>query len=195
AAAGAALLAGFPPRAIARALAEARPLEGRVERVDLGQPFEVLVDFAHNPAALEAVLELEPAPGGRRIIVFGAEGGKDPGKRPLMGRAVAERADYAVITSDNPHHEEPAAIAREVEKGFLSVPGHPPYEIVLDRRQAIRRALEEARPGDLVLIAGKGHERTLVGADGAVPFHDVEVARELLHELGVARQNPLHAGT
>ncbi|MDI3316321.1 MAG: UDP-N-acetylmuramoyl-L-alanyl-D-glutamate--2,6-diaminopimelate ligase [Bacillota bacterium] len=190
AAAGAALLAGFPPEAIARALSDVHPLEGRVESVEAGQPFQVLVDFAHNPAALEALLSLEPAGGGRRLIVFGAEGGKDPGKRPLMGRAVAERADFAVITSDNPHHEDPAVIAREIELGFLSVPDYPPYEIILDRREAIRRALEEAQPGDLLFIAGKGHERTLVGADGAVPFQDAEVARELLHELGFAASRP-----
>ncbi|MDI3299294.1 MAG: UDP-N-acetylmuramoyl-L-alanyl-D-glutamate--2,6-diaminopimelate ligase [Bacillota bacterium] len=191
AAAGAALLAGFAPEAIARALAEARPPEGRVESVEMGQPFQVLVDFAHNPAALEAVLELEPVDGGRRIVVFGAEGGKDPGKRPLMGRAVAERADYAIITSDNPHHEDPEAIAREVERGFLSVPDPPPCEVVLDRREAIRRALEVAQPGDLVLIAGKGHERTLVGADGARPFRDVQVVRELLVALGLAGRHRL----
>ncbi|MCL6522564.1 MAG: UDP-N-acetylmuramoyl-L-alanyl-D-glutamate--2,6-diaminopimelate ligase [Firmicutes bacterium] len=191
AAAGAALLAGFPAGAVVRALARARPPEGRVESVEMGQPFRVLVDFAHNPAALEALLELPPAPGGRRILVFGAEGGKDPGKRPLMGRAAAERADYVILTSDNPHQEEPEAIARQVERGLLEAAAHPPYEILLDRRKAIRRALELARPGDLVLVAGKGHEREIVGATGAVPFYDVQVVRELLAERAEAGETLL----
>jgi UDP-N-acetylmuramoyl-L-alanyl-D-glutamate--2,6-diaminopimelate ligase len=184
--AAAALLAGFPPAAIPAGLACIR-LPGRLERVEVGQPFDVCIDFAHNPAALEALLELKGTVSGRTIVVFGAEGGKDPGKRPLMGQAVARSADYAIITSDNPHGEDPEAIATAVAAGLEDVPYHAPYEVILDRREAIRRAFALAASGDLVLITGKGHETALVGANGAQPFNDAEVARDLLGQAGWVR--------
>lgn len=173
---------GVPPAAI-RAGLEAMPgVPGRAEPVDVGQDFQVLVDFAHNPGALENILTLRPPdPAGRVILVFGAEGGKDPGKRPEMGR-VARRADYVIVTSDNVYGEDPLSVAQQVAAPLA---GHP-HEIILDRRAAIARALALARPGDLVIVAGKGHEQTWVVNGRKIPFDDRQVVRELLAErLGV----------
>jgi len=150
---------------------------GRFERVDEGQPFTVLVDYAHTPGALETALrsarELDR---GRVICVFGAGGDRDRSKRPLMGQVVFELADVALVTSDNPRGEDPAAIASEVA-GVLKL------DIELDRRRAIERALESARAGDVVVIAGKGHEQGQEIAGTKLPFDDREVARDALRAL------------
>lgn len=171
---------GLDGRQIQAGLQALATVPGRTEAVACGQPFTVLVDFAHNPDALAKVLEVRPtAAGGRLIVVFGAEGGKDVGKRPAMGEA-ARRADYCIITSDNMYAEDPQAVAAQVRDGLLAVsPGHA-HEVIIDRRAAIARALSLGRPGDVVIIAGKGHERFWTFAGRKVPFDDREVAREIL---------------
>jgi len=167
---------GVPIGAIIRGLEECRSVPGRVEWIDEGQPFHVLVDFAHNPDALAKLVSLRPdRPGARSILVFGAEGGKDRGKRPQMGEA-ARGADYAIITSDNMPEEEPLAVARQIAAGL----GDRPHEIIPDRREAIARGVALAEPGDLLIIAGKGHEQTWVYGGTRIPFDDRAVVRELI---------------
>jgi UDP-N-acetylmuramoyl-L-alanyl-D-glutamate--2,6-diaminopimelate ligase len=179
AAAAAARSLGIGEEAIKRGIEAVDRVPGRFERVDEGQPFTVLVDYAHTPRALETALEAarELAPGGRLICVFGAGGDRDRAKRPVMGQVVAERADVSLVTSDNPRSEDPAAIAAEVVDGL-------DLEVELDRGRAIERALESARPGDVVVIAGKGHEQGQEIAGRKLPFDDREVAREALRRLG-----------
>ncbi|MFZ5813826.1 MAG: UDP-N-acetylmuramoyl-L-alanyl-D-glutamate--2,6-diaminopimelate ligase [Bacillota bacterium] len=176
--------AGVPLQGIVRGLEGCPPVPGRVEAVDEGQPFHVLVDFAHNPDALAKLVSLRPTePGGRTILIFGAEGGKDRGKRPQMGEA-ARGADYVIITSDNMHAEEPLEVAAQIAAGL----GERPHEIIPDRREAIARGVELARPGDLLIIAGKGHEQTWVWQGKRIPFDDRAVVRELIRERrGAAR--------
>jgi UDP-N-acetylmuramoyl-L-alanyl-D-glutamate--2,6-diaminopimelate ligase len=170
---------GVPDDLIARTLPGAGRVPGRFEPVDEGQPFAVLVDYAHTPDALENVLrEARDLAEGKLIAVFGAGGDRDRGKRPLMGRAARELADRVVITSDNPRSEDPEAIIAEILEGTGDRPG---VEALVDRREAIRRAVELASPGDVVVIAGKGHEQGQEFANGRkVPFDDVAVAREAL---------------
>jgi UDP-N-acetylmuramoyl-L-alanyl-D-glutamate--2,6-diaminopimelate ligase len=179
AAAAAARSLGIGKAVIKEGIEAVDRVPGRFERVDEGQPFTVLVDYAHTPGALEPALEAarELAPGGRLICVFGAGGDRDRAKRPLMGQVVAELADVSLVTSDNPRSEDPAVIAAEVVDGL-------DLEVELDRRRAIERALESARPGDVVVIAGKGHEQGQEIAGRKLPFDDREVAREALRRLG-----------
>jgi UDP-N-acetylmuramoyl-L-alanyl-D-glutamate--2,6-diaminopimelate ligase len=177
---GAALAArvlGCDDDAIRRGLESVRGVPGRFESVDAGQPFHVIVDYAHKPDALEKVLRAsrELADGNRVIVVVGAGGDRDRGKRPLMGKLAAELADAAVITSDNPRSEDPEAIVAEIVAGV-----EKPVEIELDRAAAIARAVELAQPGDVVLIAGKGAEQGQEFADRTVPFDDREAAKEAL---------------
>jgi UDP-N-acetylmuramoyl-L-alanyl-D-glutamate--2,6-diaminopimelate ligase len=176
---------GVDDAAIAAGLARAERVPGRFEPVDEGQPFAVFVDYSHKPDALEAVLRTARGlTRGRVIVVFGAGGDRDRGKRPLMGRAAAEHADVAIITSDNPRNEDPEAIMAEIDEGMST---HPPAERVVDRQAAIERAIALAAPGDVVVIAGKGHERYQEFEDGrTVPFDDVAVAREALRARVVA---------
>jgi UDP-N-acetylmuramoyl-L-alanyl-D-glutamate--2,6-diaminopimelate ligase len=173
---------GVGPEAAAAGLAGAAPPPGRFEPVDAGQPFAVLVDYAHTPDSLENVLrEARRLTGGRLIVAFGAGGDRDRGKRPEMGRVGAELADLAIITSDNPRSEDPGAIVDEILSGSGEREG---LEVEVDRRAAIALAIARARPGDAVVIAGKGHERGQEFADGrTIPFDDREVAREELHRL------------
>ena len=150
---------------------------GRFDEVDEGQPFTVLVDYAHTPGALETVLEAaRELARGRVICVFGAGGDRDRAKRPAMGQVVLELADVALVTSDNPRSEDPAAIAADIVDGL-------DLEVELDRRTAIERALETAREGDVVVIAGKGHEQGQEIAGRKLPFDDREVARDALRRL------------
>lgn len=184
-AAAAAMAMGVPPEAIAEGLEGAPPLPGRLEAVPAALPFTVFVDYAHTPAGLRAVLEALRTAGAPRIVaVFGAGGDRDPGKRAPMGTAVGELADVAIVTSDNPRSEDPAAIAEAVAAGVRSAGSEP--VVVLDRRAAIARALETARPGDVVLVAGKGHEREQILADRTVPFSDRDVVLELAGEATCA---------
>jgi UDP-N-acetylmuramoyl-L-alanyl-D-glutamate--2,6-diaminopimelate ligase len=173
---------GVDGASIARGLAAAERVPGRFEPVDEGQPFAVFVDYSHKPDALEAVLRTARGlTRGRLIVVFGAGGDRDRGKRPLMGRAAAEHADVAIITSDNPRNEDPEAIMDEIAQGA------PDAERVIDRQAAIERAIAVAAPGDAVVVAGKGHERYQEFEDGrTVPFDDVAVAREALRARVVA---------
>jgi UDP-N-acetylmuramoyl-L-alanyl-D-glutamate--2,6-diaminopimelate ligase len=177
AAAAAARALGVGDDAIKGGLEAVERIPGRFDTVDEGQPFTVLVDYAHTPGALATALEAarELAPG-RVICVFGAGGDRDRTKRPLMGRVVAELADLAIVTSDNPRSEDPAAIAGEVVAALE-------LEIELDRRRAIERALEAARAGDVVVIAGKGHEQGQEVAGRKLPFDDREIAVETLRRL------------
>jgi len=176
----AARLLGIEEDAIRRGLESVRGVPGRFESVDAGQPFHVIVDFAHKPGALENVLRAarELAAGNHVICVVGAGGDRDRGKRALMGRLASELADVAIITSDNPRSEDPEEIAAEIVSGAVGE-----VEIELDRAAAIGRAIELARPGDVVVIAGKGAEQGQEFADRTVPFDDRETAKEALRAL------------
>jgi UDP-N-acetylmuramoyl-L-alanyl-D-glutamate--2,6-diaminopimelate ligase len=175
-------LLGIDDEAIARGLEAVEGVPGRFEALDEGQPFTVLVDYAHTPDSLENVLttarEITSA---RLICVFGCGGDRDREKRPIMGRIAAELADVPIVTSDNPRSEDPGAIIDEIVAG---IQGHA--EIIQDRRSAIAHAIETAEPGDVVVIAGKGHEQGQQFRDRTVPFDDREVAREALRRLGAA---------
>jgi len=174
AAAAAARALGVDSDVIKRGLESVDRVPGRFEAVEEGQPFVVLVDYAHTPGALESALEsARDLARGRVICVFGAGGDRDRTKRPIMGQVVTELADIGLVTSDNPRSEEPAAIAAEVVDGL-------DLEVELDRRRAIERAIDSAQPGDVVLIAGKGHEQGQEIAGRKLPFDDREVAREAL---------------
>jgi UDP-N-acetylmuramoyl-L-alanyl-D-glutamate--2,6-diaminopimelate ligase len=166
---------GVDEDAIARGVEQLQGVPGRFESVELGQPFAVIVDYAHTPDSLVNVLQAARGLGdGRVIVVFGAGGDRDREKRPLMGRAAAENSDRAIVTTDNPRTEDPAAIAEQVAHGEL--------EIVLDRRAAIETALADANPGDVVVIAGKGADTEMELADRSVPFDDRAVARTHLEQ-------------
>ena len=177
AAAAAARALGVADAAIKQGIEAVDRVPGRFESVEEGQPFTVLVDYAHTPRALETALEAaRRLTGGRVICVFGAGGDRDRAKRPLMGHVANELADVALVTSDNPRSEDPGEIAAEVA-------GSLPLDVELDRRRAIERALETARAGDVVLIAGKGHEQGQEVDGRKLPFDDREVARETLRRL------------
>jgi UDP-N-acetylmuramoyl-L-alanyl-D-glutamate--2,6-diaminopimelate ligase len=175
----AARLLEIPDDAIAYGVKELRGVPGRFEAVDEGQPFAVLVDYAHTPDSLENVLHTARDLAQNRVLcVFGCGGDRDRGKRPLMGRIATELADVAIVTSDNPRSEEPEAIIAEILEGAAEA------EVEPDRREAIARAIGEAGEGDVVVIAGKGHEQGQQFADRTIPFDDREVAREALRRLG-----------
>jgi len=174
AAAAAATACGIAPDAIARGLAAARPLVGRLEPIATDLDLPIFVDFAHTPEGLRAVLQsLERITNRRLIVVFGAGGDRDRGKRGPMGFAVGQLADIAIVTSDNPRSEEPAAIAAAVAEGVRAAGKEPVIE--LDRRSAIARALELADRRSLVLVAGKGHEATQTVGGRTIPFSDQQV--------------------
>ena len=179
AAATAAAHLGLEPSTIAAGLSGAPPVPGRFEPVDEGQPFTVLVDYAHKPDALAQALATarEAAPGGRLLLVFGAGGDRDRAKRPAMGEVAVTRADRVLLTSDNPRGEDPLAILDEVRAGMPTTAG---LTVEPDRRAAITIAIGEAEAGDVVLIAGKGHERVQIVGDAHLPFDDREVARAAL---------------
>jgi UDP-N-acetylmuramoyl-L-alanyl-D-glutamate--2,6-diaminopimelate ligase len=177
---------GVEPDVVAAALAQAPAPPGRLEPVDEGQAFAVLVDYAHTPDSVENVLRAaREFTAGRLIAVLGAGGDRDRGKRPLMGRAGGELSDLLVVTSDNPRSEDPAAIVAEVAAGAGGQAAQ--VEVEVDRRAAIALALARARAGDTVVIAGKGHEQGQEFEGGRkVPFDDRDVAREELRRLGGA---------
>ena len=168
---------GLDELAIKQGIEAVDRVPGRFELIDEGQPFAVLVDYAHTPGALETVLlAARELARGRVICVFGAGGDRDRAKRPLMGKVVNALSDIALVTSDNPRSEDPAAIAAEVVDGL-------DLEVELDRGRAIERALDTAREGDVVVIAGKGHEHGQEIAGRKIPFDDAAVAREALRRL------------
>ena len=183
AALSAATLLGVDEDTALAGLASAPAVPGRFERVETGRGFGVVVDFAHTPDGVEQLLRAARAvtPDGRVIVVLGAGGDKDRQKRPLMGEAAARLADVVVVTSDNPRSEDPAAIAEAVRSGTTA--GRADVRVELDRRAAIAAALAEAQDGDLVVVAGKGHETTQIIGDRVLPFDDREVVRDVL-ELG-----------
>ena len=167
----------LPHEAVRAGIASVHGVPGRFEPVDAGQPFTVLVDYAHTPDSLENVLEAaRRITAGSLIVVFGCGGDRDRGKRPLMGAVARRLADRAIVTNDNPRSEQPAAIAAEITAGF-------DMEVELDRRAAIAEAVSGARPGDVVVIAGKGHEQGQQFAEQTLPFDDRVAAREALDAL------------
>lgn len=184
---GVALHAGSTCDQVREAVAGLTNVPGRFERVSAGQDFTVVVDYAHTEDALVRLLTAAQAVKTHRIItVFGCGGDRDRGKRPKMGRAAVEYSDVVVLTSDNPRTEDPMAILREVEAGVreaLRVRPHVEYHLIADRRDAIMSAVRLARPGDIVLIAGKGHEDYQILGTKKVHFDDREVAREAIQQL------------
>lgn len=184
AAIGAGLALQVPITKIQAALRTMPAVPGRLERISADQPFNVFVDYAHTDDALQNVLrtvrEITP---GRVLLAFGCGGARDTDKRAKMGKVAALLADHTIITSDNPRRESPASIAAQIEAGFLSVRADQ-FSVELDRAQAIRQLLRFARPGDTVLIAGKGHETYQEFEDTVVPFDDRVHAQEALEELG-----------
>ena len=178
----------IPAQQIERGLRETPSVPGRFETVNEGQPFLVVVDYAHTDDALKRLIESarvllssrgEP---GRVLTLFGCGGNRDRGKRPAMGRVAGQLSDWVILTSDNPRNEDPTAIIRDAEAGLGEGPA--PYEIEPDRAAAIEIALNQARSGDIVLIAGKGHEPYQVVGEVKLPFDDRETARKVLNELG-----------
>jgi UDP-N-acetylmuramoyl-L-alanyl-D-glutamate--2,6-diaminopimelate ligase len=173
---------GLDVDTIAAGLAEVKGVPGRFEFVDYGQDFGVVVDYAHTPDELENVLKAAKGiVAGRLTVVFGCGGDRDRGKRPIMGRLAAELADRVVITSDNPRSEKPEDIIAEILSGVPS-DKRAQVDVIVDRKEAIEKAIECAEAGDLVLIAGKGHETYQIFADRTIHFDDREVAREALRK-------------
>jgi UDP-N-acetylmuramoyl-L-alanyl-D-glutamate--2,6-diaminopimelate ligase len=172
----------LPHEAIARGIAGRRPVPGRMEPVERGQPFAVFVDYAHTDAALTAALtSVREVASGTVAVVFGCGGERDAGKRALMGRTAGELADLPIVTSDNPRGEDPLAIIAAVEEG-VKASGNARYRLVPDRREAIRTALDAAGPGWVVLVAGKGHEQDQIAGGRRVHFSDVEEIGRALEE-------------
>ena len=188
----AAAAAGYARDCSANAIAEGvfnlGSVPGRFERVDCGQPFTVVVDYAHTDDALRNLTALardfvaRAGLKGKVITLFGCGGDRDRAKRPLMGEAAGRGSDFVVLTSDNPRSEDPLAIINDAVVGLQK--SGVKYSMEADRRKAIAAALEHASPGDIVLLAGKGHEKVQVTRDGSIPFDDVEVARESLQAVG-----------
>jgi len=171
---------GVDHSAIARGVSALRPLPGRMEPIEAGQPFPVLIDYAHTDAALRAAITAaKQFTESRVVVVFGCGGDRDPGKRRLMGKAAGELADLAILTSDNPRGEDPLLIIEEVQKGLLER-GVEDFLVEPDRAKAIARALEVAGPGWAVLILGKGHEQIQIIGNERLPFSDREEVRNLL---------------
>jgi len=181
-AAGCAYVLGIDVHTMAEGIRSVPQVPGRLEKIDEGQSFGVYVDYAHTPDSLaKAADAVRSVTAGRVIVVFGCGGDRDPEKRPLMGQAAVAHADYVVLTSDNPRSEDPVGIILQIEDGARRGPA--PFEVEVDRRKAISRALGRASEGDAVLIAGKGHEDYQIFADRTIRFDDREVAREELMAL------------
>jgi len=174
---------GLNPDIIAKGIANCRTVPGRFERVDEGQPFAVVVDYAHTDDALRNTIAIARDLTPKRVItVFGCGGDRDRSKRPLMAQAAAEESDLVILTSDNPRSEDPLAIMNDALVGLRRY--DTPHLIEVDRAKAIQRGIEEAQPGDVVIIAGKGHEAYQILKEATIPFDDREVARQLLHSFG-----------
>ena len=180
------------PEAVQEGLRGVDRVPGRMERVDVGQPFEVVVDYAHSPASLGAVLDLlaprAAARGGGLIAVFGSAGERDREKRPQMGRIAGERCRLVVVTDEDPRGEDRERILDEIAQGAERAGRRRGHDLLLiaDRRAAIEAAFEAARPNDVVLLAGKGHERSIIGPDGPLPWDEAAVARDVLSTMGHA---------
>jgi UDP-N-acetylmuramoyl-L-alanyl-D-glutamate--2,6-diaminopimelate ligase len=191
AAAAAAWARGCTEHLITTGIAALQNVPGRFHPVIAGQPFTVVVDYAHTDDALKNLTALarefvsKPGVKGRVITVFGCGGDRDKAKRPLMGEAAGRGSDLVVVTSDNPRTEDPMAIINDAQPGVEKTKTE--FVIEPDRRTAIDLALHRAQPGDIILIAGKGHEKTQTTRDGMAAFDDAQVARELLNEMGYTR--------
>ncbi|MGH9804344.1 MAG: Mur ligase family protein, partial [Candidatus Acidiferrales bacterium] len=176
---------GLPLETIAAGLAALERVSGRFERVDLGQPFAVVVDFAHTDLAFTNLLETaRELARGRVIIVFGSGGDRDRTKRPVMGEIAGRLADLVLLTTDNPRSEDPVRIINDIVVGVQKAGGT--YIVEVDREQAVARAFDLAREGDIILLAGKGHQDTQIFRDRVEPWSDAEVARRLLAQRGFA---------
>jgi UDP-N-acetylmuramoyl-L-alanyl-D-glutamate--2,6-diaminopimelate ligase len=179
---------------IAEAISRFHQVPGRFERVDCGQPFTVVVDYAHTHDALRNLTSIardfagRAGAQGRVITIFGCGGDRDKTKRPLMGEAAGRGSDFVVLTSDNPRSEDPLAIIQDALPGLQKSGAR--YSVEADRKKAIAFALAQAKPGDVVLVAGKGHEKTQTMREGVFPFDDVQVAQETLQQMGY----PNHPG-
>lgn len=181
AALGTGLMLGISPELLISALESVKGVPGRFETVNMGQDFTVIVDYSHTPDSLENALKtIKSFATGRIITVFGCGGDRDREKRPMMGGIASQLSDYCIITSDNPRSEEPEAIIEEIEKGIYN----NNYEKIINRREAIAKAIDMAKKGDVVLIAGKGHEDYQILKDRIVHFDDREVAAEFLTRKG-----------
>ena len=183
------LLSDIPKAKIEEGIANLELVPGRFQRIDEGQPFLVIVDYAHTDDALRNLIATarELGPSARIITVFGAGGERDRTKRPLMGEAAGSLSDLVVLTSDNPRSEDPLLIINDVVVGLQKV--NAKYRVEPDREQALAMALEEARPGDVVLLAGKGHETYQVLRDGTIEFDDRERARAILRRKGYTKKS------
>jgi UDP-N-acetylmuramoyl-L-alanyl-D-glutamate--2,6-diaminopimelate ligase len=181
---------GLDPASVRHGLESVEGVTGRMERIDLGQPFTVLVDYAHSPASLEVVLDLmapvAAAAGGGLIAVFGSAGERDTAKRAVMGRVAGERCRLVIATDEDPRGEDRDAIVGQIVAGAESAGRRRGRDVLAipDRREAIAAAFGNARPGDVVLLAGKGHEATILYADHAIPWDEAAVARETLAAMG-----------
>jgi UDP-N-acetylmuramoyl-L-alanyl-D-glutamate--2,6-diaminopimelate ligase len=181
--------AGVSPADARRGIAGLARVPGRMERIDSGQPYPALVDYAHTPEAVTVLLTEARGltrDGGRVIAVLGCGGDRDRGKRPLMGAALAAGSDVAVLTNDNPRSEDPAVILEAMAQGARSVATGARLVIEPDRRAAIETAVAEAGAGDVLVVAGKGHEQGQEVAGTIVPFDDRQVLRDALTEHGYA---------
>ena len=173
---------------IQKGLVDLQRVPGRFERVEEGQPFTVVVDYAHTDDALRNVIAVARGMGPKRVItLFGCGGDRDRSKRPLMGVAAAELSDYVVLTSDNPRSEDPLSIMNDAMVGLSRY--DTPHLAEPDRERAIKKAIETAAPGDVVILAGKGHETYQVLRDGPIPFDDREVARRVLRAFGYGKSS------
>ncbi len=189
AAAGAGVAAGVPLATAKAALEHAVPVRGRMERVVCGQPFTVIVDYAHTPESLDKVLALlRPLTAGRLIAVFGSAGERDRTKRPRLAAVASRYADLFVITQEDPRLEDPRAILSEIEAGAIAAGKRrgTDYLVIDDRAEAVRQAMRRAAAGDTVLLAGKGHEGSIIVGEEKVPWDEAGVARDALRELGFA---------
>jgi UDP-N-acetylmuramoyl-L-alanyl-D-glutamate--2,6-diaminopimelate ligase len=182
---GAATYFGATLADLATATTRQQPVPGRMNLVDAGQPFTVVVDFAHTPQALEKALDtVRTLVSGRVLLVFGLAGGRDFANRPVMGKLASSKADFFVITMDDPYDEEPGEIARQIASGAA----RDNYAIEIDRRAAIDLAFSRAQAGDAVLLAGKGHEQRMMSKGERLPWNDAQAARELLAARGFVSQ-------
>jgi UDP-N-acetylmuramoyl-L-alanyl-D-glutamate--2,6-diaminopimelate ligase len=187
AAIGAGIAAGATLAQCRDALAKAKPVRGRMDRIDAGQPFTVIVDYAHTPESLEKVLALlRPLTPGRLIAVFGSAGERDRTKRPKLAAAAAKYADQFVITQEDPRLEDPAVILSEIEAGALEAGKKrgPDYRVIDDRAEAINAAIAGAVAGDTILLAGKGHEGSIIVGEAKVPWDEAGTARAALRARG-----------
>jgi len=193
-AAGIAIAVGVDLPVVANALTTAPAVPGRMARIQAGQPFSVVVDYAHTPDALEKVLRLLRGlhPSGRLIVVFGSAGERDVEKRPRQGATAARLADVSVLTSEDPRFEDADAIIAQIAKGATAAGAEMEKTLFCrtDRRDAVRLAIDFARPGDCVLLAGKGHEQSIIWGSEKQPWDEAGVARELLREAGYVETDP-----